>query len=332
MDLKELYYTTFGGIRKNANFVMYLRGAWWSLIPRSLTRGRLTHYMKLVESLPTADRERLERRVEYCCKLDEYTPLPDNARLLKDHVVRKMDVHSAYFFDTFEYTRYFPAAFRWLQQDGDVTWLFDWPTVVKSRPIAGDNRNSVLINQDKTRHFLFVKDPFSWEEKENRVIFRGDIYRKPHRFKFLQMYSDNPMCDLKDTSHKPGIPSEWQQQSETSIYKHLKYKYIMSLEGNDVASNLKWVMSSNSIAVMPRPKYETWYMEGTLIPDYHYIEIKDDYSDFEEKINYYNNHPDEAKAIIRNANEYAAGFRNLRFEKLTALATFDRYFKFTNRF
>ena len=70
----------------------------------------------------------------------------------------------------------------------------------------------------------------------------------------------------------------------------------------------------------------------TLIPDYHYIEIKDDYSDFEEKIDYYNNHPDEAKAIIRNANEYAAGFRNRQFEKLAALATFDRYFKFTNRF
>ena len=38
-----------------------------------------------------------------------------------------------------------------------------------------------------------------------------------------------------------------------TIREHLDYKFIMALEGNDVASNLKWVMSSNSIAVMTRP-------------------------------------------------------------------------------
>ena len=69
----------------------------------------------------------------------------------------------------------------------------------------------------------------------------------------------------------------------------------MALEGNDVASNLKWVMSSNSIAVMPRPTCETWFMEGKLIPNYHYIEIKPDYSDLPEKLQYYIDHPEEAK-------------------------------------
>ena len=42
-------------------------------------------------------------------------------------------------------------------------------------------------------------------------------------------------------------------------------------------------MSSNSVAVMPRPKYESWFMEGRLQPGVHYIEIKDDYSDLEPK-------------------------------------------------
>ena len=32
------------------------------------------------------------------------------------------------------------------------------------------------------------------------------------------------------------------------------------------------------VAVMPKPKYESWFMEGKLIPNYHYILIKDDYS------------------------------------------------------
>ena len=59
-----------------------------------------------------------------------------------------------------------------------------------------------------------------------------------------------------------------------------------------MASNLKWVMSSNSVAVMPRPRYETWFMEGSLVPGYHYIEIKTDFSDLIEKMEYYNAHPD----------------------------------------
>ena len=40
-----------------------------------------------------------------------------------------------------------------------------------------------------------------------------------------------------------------------------KHKFILCIEGNDVASNLKWVMSSNSVAVMPKPKFESWFME-----------------------------------------------------------------------
>ena len=48
-----------------------------------------------------------------------------------------------------------------------------------------------------------------------------------------------------------------------SILEQLEYKFVLCLEGNDVATNLKWVMSSNSLAVMPKPRYETWFMEGS---------------------------------------------------------------------
>ncbi len=48
-----------------------------------------------------------------------------------------------------------------------------------------------------------------------------------------------------------------------SIDEQLGHKFIMCIRGNDVATNLKWVMSSSSIAVMPRPDVESWYMEGS---------------------------------------------------------------------
>ena len=122
---------------------------------------------------------------------------------------------------------------------------------------------------------------------------------------------------------------QWHSEKLT-IGEHLDYKFIMSLEGNDVASNLKWVMSSNSIAVTPRLTCETWFMEGTLRPNYHYIEVKDDFSDLEERLQYYIEHPDEAEAIIRHAHEYVAQFRDKKREKLISLLALKKYFERTN--
>ena len=114
-----------------------------------------------------------------------------------------------------------------------------------------------------------------------------------------------------------------------SIGHQLHHKFILSLEGNDVATNLKWVMSSNSIAVMPRPKFETWFMEGKLKPNYHYIEIKDDFSDLEAQLNHYIANPDEAEAIVRNAHAYISQFSNPLVEDVTSILVLDKYFKET---
>ncbi len=116
-----------------------------------------------------------------------------------------------------------------------------------------------------------------------------------------------------------------------TIKEQLEYKFILAIEGYDVASNLKWVMSSNSIAVMPRPTCETWFMEGTLIPNYHYIEIKPDFSDLEERLQYYMAHTDEAQAIIEHAHEYIEQFKNKKREQLISLLVLEKYFKMTEQ-
>jgi hypothetical protein len=131
------------------------------------------------------------------------------------------------------------------------------------------------------------------------------------------MWKDYPLCDLDYTDHM-------------SLYNHLAYRYNITIEGNDVASNLKWVMSSNSIAVTPKLRRETWFMEGTLIPNYHYIEVKEDFSDLEERLTYYIDHPDEAEAIICHAHEYVKQFFDTKREKLISLLVLKKYFEITN--
>lgn len=282
------------------------------------------------------DYEYILDRVNYYCKL-----VPGKSVLLSsdsDTIGKRRRVHpTTYFLDFFSYACSFPRRFKYNLCPGDVNYIPSSPSVVKSRPVKGNGiENAVLLNMDKIRHFVFVDENTKWETKENMVIFRGAIGQKEgseykkNRYDFMMKFFGHSMCDVGEVACNNGCVNEEWRKSPLPISDHLKYKFIMSLEGNDVASNLKWVMSSNSIAVMPAPKYETWFMEGRLIPDYHYVEIKNDYSDLIEKLNYYISHPQEANQIIRHAHEYVEQFRNSRREKIISLMVLKKYFYCTN--
>ncbi|MDR3178139.1 MAG: lipopolysaccharide core biosynthesis protein LpsA, partial [Campylobacteraceae bacterium] len=198
----------------------------------------------------SAEDEYIKDRVDYYNKLDSNQLSEDEAVLLRDF--KYEGKKSSFFFDTYEYTRYFPNTLKIAFEFGDTIVVPPHCRIVKSRPIAGENANSVLLNLDKIRHFIFVNDTIDWIDKEDKLIGRGGIYQ-PHRIEFYEKYFDSPLCDLGATN-KSVKDSRWVKKA-IPIKAHLKYKFILCLEGNDVASNLKWVMSSNSLAVMPRPKY-----------------------------------------------------------------------------
>ena len=90
-------------------------------------------------------------------------------------------------------------------------------------------------------------------------------------------------------------------------------------------------MSSNSVAVMPKPKFESWFMEATLIPNFHYIEIKDDYSDLNDKLEYYIKNLDKLKEISSNANNYVNQFRDENDEKIISLLVMEKFFNFSGQ-
>jgi hypothetical protein len=152
-----------------------------------------------------------------------------------------------------------------------------------------------------------------------------------HRIRFWEQYFNHPLCDLGQTNQRQTAHPEW-NVPKMSIRQQLDYKFILCLEGNDVATNLKWVMSSNSLAVMPPPRYETWFMEGQLLPDVHYVAIKPDFSDLEERLRYYMEHPAEALQIIENAHRHVAQFQNRKREDFIAAMTLKKYFEKTDQY
>jgi hypothetical protein len=114
-----------------------------------------------------------------------------------------------------------------------------------------------------------------------------------------------------------------------SIHQQLQFKYIISVEGNDVATNLKWIMHSNSLCVMAKPKFETWFLESRLLPGVHYAEMAEDFSNLQQLFDHYEAHPEEALAIIRQANAYTRQFQNTRAEVLLSQHVCQAYFAAT---
>ena len=313
---------------KKPNFIFFAENFVRYFYPKFLCRIRLNRI--LTKAGKREDFTYILNRVNYYNKLDDHFSLENKAVCIKDFkFFSKHADDSMHFFDTYEFIRFFRVAQQFSFVFGDVTHIPSIPSFVKSRPIAGDNRNSILLKLGKLRHFLFVKDEMPFREKNNKIIFYAAMCGMPHRIDFMEKYFGNPECICGDISGDPSIPKEWFVK-KISIKKLLKHKFILALEGVDVATSLKWIMSSNSLAVMPKPKYETWFMEGRLIPDFHYVEIKDDYSDLIERMNYYIAHPDEAEEIIKNANEYISQFKNKKRERIISLMVLQKYFNFND--
>ena len=316
---------------KNSKLAYYFRSYLKLWTPRWLTRRQLPRFLRQFDERP--DQEEIMRRVNYYNRLTPDSPI--DRELWDAEAVRLHDQpmtgQKTYYLDAMAYARYFDPQLKWKLLHGDITYVPKLPTILKSRPLGTDTQRSVLLNLDKVRHFLFVNDRKSWREKKDMAIFRGDLgILKENRNIFMRRYANgqSKLVDAASTNRWDEHP-EWQQEKLT-IGAHLDYKFIMSLEGNDVASNLKWVMSSNSIAVTPRLTCETWFMEGTLKPNYHYIEVKDDFSDLEERLTYYIEHPEEAEAIIEHAHAYVAQFQDQSRERLISLLVLKKYFEITD--
>ena len=203
-----------------------------------------------------------------------------------------------------------------------------YPTFVKSRPVGFNNQNSILLKLNQVKLFHFIKDPKKFENKKNQAVWRGDIRNNSQREYFVKNFYRTPLFDIGQTSPKQDVA--W-MKSFMSIKDQLDFKFIFCLEGKCISTNLYWAMSSNSVCIMPKPKYESWFMEGKLEDGVHYIEVKDDFSDAQEKIEFYNNNNDKCLEIIQNAQKFVKQFKNAKQERLIQLLILKQYFQYTGQ-
>jgi len=302
---------------KNTKLTYYLANLLKQLVPDIYYR------QKLQEMLKEDVDEHILQRVSYYNKIQDSFELDSNAVTIENFI--KNEKKKTYYFDLLEYLRYFDKKLKIAYLFGDITTIPETPSFLKSRPIEGDNQNSIIMKLNKIRHFIFVNDKRKFEDKKSIAVWRGKCYGSRRQL-FVKKFYNSSQCDIGQTNSKGELNVPW-QKNKLSLEEQLQYKFLIAIEGNDVASNLKWAMSSNSLVLMAKPKYETWFMEGTLIPNHHYILLKDDYADLEEKVDYYSVHVEEAQKIIDNAHNYIEQFKDKKREDTISLLVLKKYFE-----
>jgi len=265
------------------------------------------------------DQDYILNRINYYCKINGNFHLPSDIPSIKYF---KKTRGTGYYLDLKEFLHFFVPATRIAYHFGDETHINDYPTLFKARPLNETNQNSVLFKLNKRRHFKFIKDNKVFKDKKDQLVWRGAAYQT-NRKSFVQKFWNHPMFDVGQTN-KPIEDIPWQKDFMT-IKEQLDYKFIFCGEGNDVATNLKWAMSSNSLCMMPKPTCETWFMEGTLISNYHYVEVKPDFSDMVEKMKFYIQNQDEALQIIQNANNFVHQFTDKDREDFLCIKVLEKY-------
>lgn len=296
----------------------YAMNAAQRLVPDVFFRQALA---KRLTEVPAARAAEVADRVAYYLRHEQPFPLPDQAQRMRDI---RSDGYTTYWFDLIRLLRYFPPHMRVAYLFGDIREVPPVPTVVKSRPIAEDNHHSVLLKLNQLRHYYFAADSLSFTQKRDVVVWRGKCHGRSHRMAIVERYHATPGCDIGDMNPKAEGQPTWKPYM--TIEEQLRCKFVLSIEGNDVATNTKWIMASNSLCVMAKPRFETWFMEGRLIPDHHYVQVRDDYADLLEKRDHYLARPNEAEAIITNAQRHVARFLDQRVEEAIGLQVLRRYF------
>ena len=204
-----------------------------------------------------------------------------------------------------------------------------------------NNTKSVLLKcPNEIRHwnkntFEKVKNnDIPYNKKLNKVVWRGASTgsedRPGNRFDLVKNYFNknididigfNIMCQGNEIGYNKY------KKDSMSIEKQLQYKFIISVEGNDVASGLKWQLYSNSLVMMPKPTIVSWLMEDMLIPYTHYIPLENDFSDLEKQFVWCINNPRKCKEIIQNAKNYMNQFMNEKNENEIQSEILKLYFE-----
>lgn len=195
------------------------------------------------------------------------------------------------------------------------------------RPRMYDNPpvySPILWVLRRTRHFGGLSQipamDTPWEQKEDKAVWRGTLTgiraisaddsdyencMKMLRCRMAHEYHGSLTVDAGLAHKWPSFPAIINDRPIVkgfrSVGEQLRCKAVIILEGNDVATGLKWALLSRSVVLMPPPTVTSWAMEELLKPWVHYIPLDPVGSNVEERVQWIVDNDDKARKIAERA-------------------------------
>ncbi|KAL3939516.1 MAG: hypothetical protein SGARI_001345 [Bacillariaceae sp.] len=198
------------------------------------------------------------------------------------------------------------------------------------RPALASNHGShvfqpIVWKFATDRHYRHLYEVYRmdtvWNKKKDMAVFRGQLtgsrdgYDKRlsdeencqnlKRCRLVYNHANSTLIHARLTSTRGRLPDTLNGVElvgeKVRLQTLLEYKGIIMIEGNDVASGLKWALLSQSIVLMPPPKHTSWAMEELLQPWVHYVPLDDFATNVEERMQWVVDHDEEARRITERA-------------------------------
>jgi len=208
-------------------------------------------------------------------------------------------------------------------QCGDQPYTGKNKVLVKTRDSFNNESRGILGKLNTWRHWNFLlKEDWDWTYKKPDVIWRGaDTGNNPinnDRLDFVKKFHTTLNVGFSCWQQNKKIsPEDYLQEylkQPVNINNLLKFKYHPIIDGNDKSSSLNWVLKSNCLPIMPKPRFHSWACEKFLEPGVHYVECKRDFSDFLDKVEMCKSNDDEAKQIAQNGKNFMKIFSDTENE------------------
>lgn len=182
------------------------------------------------------------------------------------------------------------------------------------------NRNGYKDNLD-----LIDKNQIPFEEKKAECIYRG-LLDNGSMYNFKE-YDDksglNQRNYLKKIQHE--ISNFDFKDDYKDIAEQIKYKYILDVDGwSSTWDATIWKLYSGSVLLKTDSVWEQWYYHE-LQPWVHYVPVKNDFSDLNQKIKWCIEHDTECKKIIKNAHTFVLNRLNWEAVKKDTIGIFQKY-------
>lgn len=175
-----------------------------------------------------------------------------------------------------------------------------------------------------------------WAEKDNIAFFRGAATGRliaNQRIHLAKLSNDWKLNDstrdlldagitswnLSDKIDSDGFvhflnPSKMESigvhiHKKISMDEQVRYKYIINVDGHTAPNRTGWILASGCLMLKVESLHPniTW-IDKCLKAWKHYVPIKADLSDLEEKIRWCHDHDDECYEIMRNGKKFAKAY------------------------